>query len=87
MQKEIGTLAGHIWQSLNKEGELSAAKLKKMTQAKAPVFDWAVGWLMREDKTVVTPGEAILACPIEIVNAAARPGLPQLTRSGRGGLA
>ncbi len=57
MQKEIGTLAGHIWQSLNKEGELSAAKLKKMTQAKTPLFDWAVGWLMREDKTVVTPGK------------------------------
>ncbi len=55
MQKEIGTLAGHIWQTLNKEGELSPAKLKKMTQAKAPVFDWAVGWLMREDKILVTP--------------------------------
>jgi hypothetical protein len=57
MQKEIGTLAGHIWQSLNKEGELSAAKLKKMTRAKAPLFDWAVGWLIREDKIVVTSGK------------------------------
>jgi hypothetical protein len=27
-----------------------------MTQAKAPLFDWAVGWLMREDKNVATPG-------------------------------
>ncbi len=57
MQKEIGTLAGHIWQTLNKEGELSPAKLKKMTRAKAPLFDWAVGWLMREDKILVTQGK------------------------------
>ena len=57
MQKEIGTLAGHIWQTLNKEGELSPAKLKKMTHAKAPLFDWAVGWLMREDKILLTPGK------------------------------
>ncbi len=57
MQKEIGRLAGHIWQTLNKKGELPAAKPKKMTQAKAPLFDWAAGWLMREDKIVVTPGK------------------------------
>ena len=55
MQKEMGTLAGHIWHSLNKEGELSPAKLKKMSQAQAPLFDWAVGWLLREDKILVKP--------------------------------
>ena len=55
MHDEIGTLAGQIWETLHKAGELSAAKLKKITQAKAPLFDWAVGWLLRENKIVVTP--------------------------------
>ena len=54
MQKEIGKLAGHFWQTLNKEGELSPAKLKKTTRAKAPLSDWAMEWLMREDKILVT---------------------------------
>ena len=54
MQKEIGSTAGIIWQALNDRGELSLAKLKKEVNGKAPVFDWAVGWLMREDKIVIT---------------------------------
>jgi len=30
------------------------AKLKSAVGCKTPVFDWAVGWLAREDKIVIT---------------------------------
>jgi Winged helix-turn-helix domain (DUF2582) len=54
MQKEIGSTAGSIWDALNDSGELSLAKLKKEVNGKTPMFDWAVGWLAREDKIVIT---------------------------------
>jgi len=55
MQKEIGATAGAIWHALNKQGELSLAQLKRAAKAKTPLFDWAIGWLAREDKIVITP--------------------------------
>ena len=54
MQEEIGTMAGAIWQALHTKGELPIAQLKKAVNGKTPVFDWAVGWLMREDKIFIT---------------------------------
>jgi len=54
MQEEIASTAGIIWHALNDSGELSLTKLKKEVNGKAPVFDWAVGWLAREDKIVIT---------------------------------
>ncbi len=54
MQEEIGSTAGIIRHALNDKGELSLAKLKKEVSGKTPVFDWAVGWLAREDKVVIT---------------------------------
>jgi Winged helix-turn-helix domain (DUF2582) len=55
MQKEIGQMAGAVWASLNTKGELALAQLKKEVNGKAPIFDWAVGWLAREDQIVITP--------------------------------
>jgi winged helix-turn-helix protein DUF2582 len=55
MHEEIGTLAGMIWHALNDKGELSLAQLKRDVNAKTPLFDWAVGWLAREDKIAITP--------------------------------
>jgi Winged helix-turn-helix domain (DUF2582) len=52
MQEEIGTTAGAIWKILHAKGELSLTQLKKQTKAKPPVFDWAIGWLARENKIV-----------------------------------
>jgi hypothetical protein len=40
---------------LNTRGELSFAQLKKAVSAQGPLFDWALGWLAREDKIVITP--------------------------------
>ena len=54
MQEEIASTAGIIWHALNDRGELSLTKLKKEVNGKTPVFDWAVGWLAREDKIVIT---------------------------------
>jgi hypothetical protein len=54
MQKEIGSIAGMIWHALNDRGELSVAQLKKEVNGTTPVFDWAIGWLAREDKVVIT---------------------------------
>jgi len=54
MNEEIGTMAGAIWHALDVNGELTLAKLKKEVKGAAPVFDWAVGWLAREDKITLT---------------------------------
>ena len=54
MQEEIGTTAGAIWKILHTKGELSLSQLKKQTKAKPPVFDWAIGWLARENKIAFT---------------------------------
>jgi len=54
MQKEIGVAAGTIWKVLHTQGELTLSQLKKQTKAKTPLFDWAIGWLEREDKITLT---------------------------------
>ena len=54
MQEEIGSTAGIIWHALNEKDELSLAQLKKKVNGKTPIFDWAVGWLAREGKIVIT---------------------------------
>jgi hypothetical protein len=54
MSEEIGTMAGAIWQALETNGELTLANLKKDLNAASPLFDWAIGWLAREDKIMLT---------------------------------
>lgn len=54
MHDEIGNAAGEIWHELNAKGELSLAQLKRTVKRKRPVFDWAIGWLAREDKVAIT---------------------------------
>ncbi len=54
MNEEIGTMAGAIWRALDVNGETTLAKLKKELKATSPVFDWAIGWLAREDKIELT---------------------------------
>ena len=55
MEEEIGNTAGAIWQAHSTQGELSLTQLKNQVKAKAPVFDWAIGWLAREDQIVIPP--------------------------------
>jgi winged helix-turn-helix protein DUF2582 len=54
MSEEIGTMAGVIWHTLEANGEMTLTKLKKELNAGSPLFDWAIGWLAREDKIVLT---------------------------------
>ena len=54
MQEEIGTTAAAIWQALYVSGGMSLKKLKTQLKEKSPIFDWAIGWLAREDKVVIT---------------------------------
>ena len=54
MQDEIGTEAAVIWQALNSKRKLSLAQLKREVKGKSPLFDWAIGWLAREDKVVIS---------------------------------
>jgi Winged helix-turn-helix domain (DUF2582) len=54
MQDEIGTEAAVIWQALNGKSGLSLVQLKKEVKGKSPLFEWAIGWLAREDKIVIT---------------------------------
>jgi hypothetical protein len=54
MSETIGKVAGEIWHALEANGEMTLAKLKKEVNAASPLFDWAIGWLAREDKIVLT---------------------------------
>ncbi len=50
----IGLLAGKVWEKLNKEGAMTASALAKALDAKNNDLMMALGWLLREDKLVVT---------------------------------
>ena len=54
MEGEIGDAAGAIWQALSGNGGATLPELKKKIECKPPVFDWAIGWLARENKIAIT---------------------------------
>ena len=55
MEEEIGKTAGAIWDALNTRGEQALSELKKAVKGKGPTFDWAIGWLARENQIAITP--------------------------------
>ena len=71
---EIGKAAGEIWHVLSSKGELSLEQLKKETNGKSPVFDWAIGWLAREDKIVITPEKRAFIVQLKGAQTAAASG-------------
>jgi hypothetical protein len=54
MSEPIGKVAGEIWRALEANGEMTLTKLKRELKTQSPLFDWAIGWLAREDKIVLT---------------------------------
>jgi hypothetical protein len=54
MNDEIGNVAGSIWTVLHARGELTLTALKKEVGASSPLFDWAIGWLARENNLAIT---------------------------------
>ena len=71
MREEIGLTAGKIWHALDARGELPLAQLKKEVKGKTPVFDWAIGWLMREEKIVITREKRLLRIALKETHAKA----------------
>jgi hypothetical protein len=55
MEEEIGKTAGAVWDVLNAKGELSLSELRKAVKGQEPTFDWAIGWLARENQIAITP--------------------------------
>jgi len=60
MNEEIGRVAGLIWNALESNGEMSLSKLRNVVDAGEPIFDWAIGWLAREDKVELTQAKRTL---------------------------
>ena len=54
MNEEIGLVAGAIWKTLDANGEMTLTSLRKEIAAENMLFDWAIGWLAREDKIELT---------------------------------
>lgn len=50
MINDIGETAGSIWRTLDEEGPLRLATLKKQIKVADVLFYMAVGWLAREGK-------------------------------------
>ena len=58
MFEKAGENAGAIWNALNENGALNAKDLKKAAKVKTDKeLFLALGWLLREDKLVVTGDE------------------------------
>lgn len=53
MHYAIGVMAGEIWKTLDANGEMSVAALKKALGTRDVAADWAIGWLAREGKIVL----------------------------------
>ncbi len=58
MNAKIGMFAGDIWETLSQNGELEVKELKKAAKLKTDKdLYMALGWLLREDKLVITEVE------------------------------
>lgn len=58
MNEKVGTIAGQIWTALNENGALNTKDLKKAAKVKNDKdLMLGLGWLLREDKVIVTEVE------------------------------
>lgn len=61
MTENVGLLAGSVWAALNENGSMTSKDLKKATKIKTDKDLYlALGWLLREDKVVVTEEDKVL---------------------------
>lgn len=62
MNNSIGKMAGKVWTVLDKNGEMTIAKLKNELKADVFTLNAAIGWLAREGKLdIVKKGNSIKA--------------------------
>lgn len=55
LKNQIGETAGNIWHTLDEEGPLRLAALKKQIDAPDAILHMALGWLAREGKIEIMP--------------------------------
>ena len=61
MNAKVGMYAGDVWTALNQNGELEVKELKKAAKLKTEKdLYMALGWLLREDKLVITEEDKTL---------------------------
>ena len=54
MSESIGSIAGQVWQYLNKNGAHSVTKIAKENDVEMKQLQRAIGWLAKEDKIIIT---------------------------------
>lgn len=58
LKEKAGALAGQIWEALNETEGLTQKQIKKAAKIKADKdFFLGLGWLLREDKVVISEVE------------------------------
>ena len=61
MNAKVGMYAGDVWTALSQNGELDVKELKKAAKLKTEKdLFLALGWLLREDKLVITEEDKTL---------------------------
>lgn len=61
MTETVGTFAGAVWTALNENGAMNTKDLKKVAKIKTDKdLFLALGWLLREDKVVVTEADKVM---------------------------
>lgn len=51
---DVGTIAGKVWKTLSKNGEMTASALVKELKSTNNEVMMALGWLLREDKLKIS---------------------------------
>jgi hypothetical protein len=52
MKEIIGKMAGRVWKTLGKKGQVEISKLPQILQEKGDIVYQALGWLAREEKII-----------------------------------
>ena len=54
LKEHVGETAGKIWHTLNDHGPQTLAQLKKKLNGSGDLVGFALGWLAREDKILIS---------------------------------
>ena len=66
MNSKVGMFAGDVWTALNQNGALDVKELKKAAKLKTEKDLYlALGWLLREDKLVITEADKTLTVALK----------------------
>lgn len=68
--KEIGLAAGVIWRKLEERGGSAQTTLHEGIAIGSPLFEWAIGWLAREEQIMISMEKEPLATQEQIGSAA-----------------